>query len=73
MSSRASYALVLAFCLAAILAARKAIDADHARQRTDGRRETTVDPRPPDPVIQPVAEGTPSPSAFASFKIDGMV
>ncbi len=73
MSHRGSYALVLAVCLAAILISRKAIDADRGREDPGERVETAADPAPLDPVTDPALEGAPSPSAFASFKIDGMV
>ncbi len=72
MSRRSLAALLLVACLVALLLARNSTHADRASQGPEDREET-VDFSPPDPVLDPAREEAASPSAFASFKIDGMI
>ena len=73
MSRRSLAGLLLVACLVALLVARKTTHPDPARQGPDDREAPTVDALSADPSSDAVREASTSPSAFASFKIDGMV
>jgi len=56
-----------------MLVARKTSGPDRALQTQEGGDETKWDPPSPILSMDTASEGPTSPSAFAAFKIDGMI
>ncbi len=73
MSRRSLAGLLLVACLLAMLVARKTSGPDRALQTQEGGDETKWDPPSPILSMDTASEGPTSPSAFAAFKIDGMI
>lgn len=73
MSRRNVASLLLAACLLALLVARRAIAPAHEPQTREGVDDAVCDPPSPALSNDLLHVGATSPSAFAAFKIDGMI